>query len=238
MEAQETAYLSCTSSQTQTVAKAGPQKETTSAVSALVESKEDVQRVAVVSCSSGTPREEVSSGSGREDVESGAIPSPQDVLSLISSKYLRKLDPSTPEEFNGFLDYMERMRKAVIVDVATGSLIVTIECGSLGILEGLWKDYITGRLNEMAQRFLVTEEILEELGLAEVKLTTTIKEEEYRACHELLAKFAGIFLTFISLRNKSFGSHTIRKNKYHISTKVQYLKDGTEVVISHVMFDR
>lgn len=207
-------------------------------MSALVEFQEDVQSAAAVPGSSGTPRVEVSSGSaGREDVEGGAIPSPQDVLSLISSKYLRKIDPSTPEEFNGFVQYMERVRKAVIVDVATGSLIVTIECGSLDILEGLWKDYITSRLNKMAQRFLVTEEILAELGLAEVKLTTAIKEEEYRACHELLAKFAGIFLTFISLRNKSYSSHTIRKNKYHSSTKVQYLKDGTEVVISHVMFD-
>lgn len=219
MKAQETACLSFTSGQRQTVATAGPPKERTSVVSALVESQEDVQRVAVVSGSSGTPREEVSSGSRREDVESGAIPSPQDVLSLISSKYLRKLDPSTPEEFNGFLHYMERMRKAVIVDVGTGSLIVTIECGSLEILEGLWKDYIAGCLNEMAQRFLVTEEILEELGLAEVKLTTTIKEEEYRACHELLTKIAGIVLTFMSLPKKSHSSHTKKKYKYRIQPK-------------------
>lgn len=227
MEAQETARSSFTLSQTQTVTTAGLQKEGTSATSALVESQEEVQRAVVVPGSSGTSQVEISSGSsGREDVEGGVIPSPQDVLSLISSKYLRKLDPSTPEEFNGFVQYMERVRKAVIVDVATGSLIVTIECDSLDILEGLWKDYIAGRLGEMAQRFLVTEVILEELCLAEVKLTTTIKEGEYKACHELLAKFAGIFLTFISLRNRSYSSHTRRKYIHRNSTKVEYLENS------------
>ena len=37
----------------------------------------------------------------------------------------------------------------------------------------------------MAQKFLATEEILVEFGLAELKITTTINEEEYRACREL-----------------------------------------------------
>ena len=86
------------------------------------------------------------------------------------------------------------MRKAVIVDVATGSLMVTIECSSLDILEGLWKDYSAGRLNEMAQRFLVTEEILDEFALDKVKLTTTIKKEEYRACQDRLSENAGMVM--------------------------------------------
>jgi len=36
----------------------------------------------------------------------------------------------------------------------------------------------------MAQKCLVTEDILRECGLLEVKLTTTILEKDYRACRE------------------------------------------------------
>ena len=115
------------------------------------------------------------------------VPASQDVLNLIATKYLRKVDPSTQEEFNEFIQYMEKVRKVIIVDAQSGSLILILECSSLQILDELWKDYSTGHLNEMAQEYLVTEEILKEFGLSEVKLTITIKEEEYRACRELLS---------------------------------------------------
>ena len=35
------------------------------------------------------------------NVTNGAIPSPQQILSLIASEYLNNLNPSTPEDFNG-----------------------------------------------------------------------------------------------------------------------------------------
>ena len=92
------------------------------------------------------------------------------------------------------IQYIERGRKALILHVTSGSLIVMVECSSLEILERLWEDYSTGCLNEMAQKFLVTEELLKAFGLAKVKLTTTIKEEEYRACHKLLSKIKGMFM--------------------------------------------
>lgn len=81
--------------------------------------------------------------------------------------------------------------------VTTGSLIVMVECGSLEILERLWEDYRTGYLNEVVQKFLVTEEILKAFGLAQVKLSTTIKEEEYKTCRELLWKASGMFIVSI-----------------------------------------
>ena len=74
------------------------------------------------------------------------------------------------------------MRKVLVLDVKSGSLIVTVEVGSEEILEELWKDYCSGHLNEVAQKFLVTEELLEEFGLIECKLATLIAEEEYKAC--------------------------------------------------------
>ena len=52
------------------------------------------------------------------------------------------------------------------------------------ILDELWQDYCTGNLGKVVQAFLVMEDILKNLGLTEVKLTTTIEEEEYRTCRE------------------------------------------------------
>ena len=121
-------------------------------------------------------------------------PSAQDVLNSISLKYLKAVDPSNPDELNGFVDYMKRVRKVIIIDDTQGSLIVTVECSSLQILDELWQDYRSGRLGEKAQKFLVTKDILEELGLVEVKLKTTISEDEYRACRQYFLKRQGEYL--------------------------------------------
>ena len=118
----------------------------------------------------------------------GGTPTKQEVLNLAASKYLQTIDPS-----NGFVYYLENTRKVRIVDTRSGSLIITVECSSLEILEGLWEDYCTGYFNEMAQKYLVTDDILKELGLTEVKLATTILAEEYRACREHLLQYSGEF---------------------------------------------
>ena len=101
-------------------------------------------------------------------------------LKLAASKYLQTTDTS-----NGFVKYLDE-RKAEIVDVLAGSLIISVECGSQQLLDELWNDYCSGRVNEMAEKYLVTEEILNELGLTEVKLKTTIPKEEYSAYREQL----------------------------------------------------
>ncbi|KAL9958884.1 hypothetical protein ACROYT_G035956 [Oculina patagonica] len=121
----------------------------------------------------------------------GFLPSSQEVLNLAAFKYLKTIDPSKPEELNGFVHYLREIRELLIVDTKSGSLIITVECSSLEMLDKLWDDYCTGYLNEMAQRFLVTEEILKELGLIEVKLTTTILEKDYRACREYFSQYPG-----------------------------------------------
>ena len=112
------------------------------------------------------------------------IPSKEEVFTFIAFNSFPSFDVSRPEERSGFVRYLEDVRKALVVGNHEGSLIVTVRCSSLQILEELWKDYQTGHLNEMAQKFLVTEELLKAFGPIEVKLTTTIEEEEYRACQE------------------------------------------------------
>ena len=200
MEAQ-TAHILSNSNQLETVATAGLQMETREVV-APVESEEEVQGAAVVPGTSETPRAEITSGRKRKNIENRAVHPSQELLNFIAIKYLKKVDPSIPEESNGFVQYIERGRKALILHVTSGSLIVMVECSSLEILEGLWEDYSTGYLGEMAQKFLATEEILKAFELAEVKLTTTIKEDEYRACHKLLSKITGMFMAIL-IRIKS-----------------------------------
>ena len=119
-------------------------------------------------------------------------PTTQEVLNLAAYKYLKTSDPSKPEDLmNGFVQYLKDVRKLLIVDNKLGSLIITVECESLEILDKLWDDYCTGHLNEMAQEFLATKEILNELALTEVKLTTTILEEEYRLCRDYFLRDSG-----------------------------------------------
>ena len=113
----------------------------------------------------------------------------QRVLNLAASKYLQtvRIDETQPEEVNGFVLYLWNKRKVRIVDVEPGSSIITLEITTPESLEELWMDYRSGHLNEMAQKFLVTEDILKELELTMVTLTTTIKEQEYRDCVEYIS---------------------------------------------------
>ena len=113
--------------------------------------------------------------------------STEEALDRIATKYFEKVDTSSPEQLNSFLQYLKKVRDVLIVDVKTGSLIITAECSSLGILDELWKAHCTGTLNKMAQS-LVTEDVLKTFGLTEVKLITTIVEQEYEACREVFLK--------------------------------------------------
>ena len=110
----------------------------------------------------------------------------QDILNLAMYKYLQTTDSSNPEDVNGFVYYLEHVRKVVIVDVQPGSLMITVDCSSLQILEELWQDYSTGYVSKMAEKFLLTKDVLNELGLSKVKFSTSISMEKYRACHDQL----------------------------------------------------
>ena len=111
----------------------------------------------------------------------------KEILGRIATEYSQEVDPSSLEGLNGLIQYLEKMFQVSIVNIQPGSLIITVECSSLGILDELWKAYCIGYLNEMAQ-FLVTLDVLTRFGLTEVKLITTIVEEEYEACREVFLK--------------------------------------------------
>ncbi|KAL9959080.1 hypothetical protein ACROYT_G036161 [Oculina patagonica] len=129
----------------------------------------------------------VLSGPGKQEEPETTCPMAQNVLNLAASKYLQRIGTAQPEDLNRFVYYLEKVRKVSIVDARPGSLIITVESTSLERLDDLWKDYCTGYLNEMAQKYLVTEDVLKEFGLTMVTLTTTISKQEYRDCRESLS---------------------------------------------------
>ena len=114
-------------------------------------------------------------------------PSVESILCLIADKYLKAAPLRSMDDLNSFLAYMEKMR-LIITGYRLGCLLITVKCDSLQILERLWEDYSSGHLGEVVQRCFVTEEILTELSLADLKLETTISEEEYKACKMFLGK--------------------------------------------------
>ena len=115
----------------------------------------------------------------------------QGVLNYIAHRYFQTVDTTQPEERNEFLRYLEDVRKVLVLDPKSGSLIVTVLCTSLEILDALWCDYYTGHLNDMAQKYLVTKDVLKEFDLIELKLKTTIQLEEYMAARDFFLQAPG-----------------------------------------------
>ena len=109
-------------------------------------------------------------------------------LSIITNSF-HSTKPQSIEEWNWFKEFAKEMR-VTIIGVSEGSLVITVRCESLMILEELWTDYLSGRLDEVVQNCFVTEKILKELNLAELRLKTTMDKEEYNACKMFFEKDA------------------------------------------------
>ena len=134
----------------------------------------------------GHPKTPVLSGYTQPENEVSQ-PSVEEVLTVIADKYLKATPLKNKDDLDSFLAYMREMR-LIITGVRIGCLLITVKCDSLQILERFWEDYSSGRLGEVVQRCFVTEEILTELSLSELRLETTISEEEYKACKMFLGK--------------------------------------------------
>ena len=122
----------------------------------------------------------------------------QGVMNFIARKYFQTVDTTKPEERNEFLRFLTDVRKVLVLDAQSGSLILTALCRSLEILDALWYDYCTGHLNDMAQKYLVTKEVLKEFDLTELKLITTIQREEYIVAREFFLQSSGEYTENVS----------------------------------------
>ena len=113
----------------------------------------------------------------------------EEIFPSIVKNYFQATKPQSIEEFERFLEYTKKM-KVIITGVTVGSLLITVKCESRKILEELWTDYSSGHLGEVVQNCFVTEKILKELNLAELRLKTTMDIEEYNACKMFFEKDA------------------------------------------------
>ena len=93
---------------------------------------------------------------------------------------------SFKSSLNLFINYLKMKLGVDVEDYRLGSLVLTVSCSSLEVLEALWKEYRTGHLNKVVQASLVTAEVLEKLDLSEVKLRTIISEEDYLLYKDVL----------------------------------------------------
>ena len=87
--------------------------------------------------------------------------------------------------------YIEKTFEANVMMVQSGSLIITVQCPTLESLESLWNGYCSGYLNEIVERFLVTDELKRKLGMDNVRLKTTIEEENYLICKKAFVENSG-----------------------------------------------
>ena len=110
---------------------------------------------------------------------------PDDYEALMTKVGLKFIDQFS--DAHEWLKYIQEVG-VTVKRVKVGSLIITVHCGTLEVLEKLWRDYISGHFNEMAEKFLITRDLLDELGYARIQLNTYISLEEYQACHTRLTQ--------------------------------------------------
>ncbi|CAH3173863.1 unnamed protein product [Porites lobata] len=88
-------------------------------------------------------------------------------------------------------EFLKKAYEVAVMMVKSGSLIITVQCLTLESLESLWNGYCSGYLNDIVERFLVTDEIKRKLGMDDVRLKTTIEEENYLICKKAFLENSG-----------------------------------------------
>ena len=95
-----------------------------------------------------------------------------------------------------FLDHLELMYDVSCLTFNLGSLIIALDCKTLKGLDKLWNDYLSGHLNKVAERHLITDEMMKNLNLRTINLKTTIDEDNYLNCRKFLMECSGEYKYF------------------------------------------
>ena len=90
-----------------------------------------------------------------------------------------------------FVEFLKMAYNVSRVALNKGSLIISLSCKTLKGLEQLWKDNLSGHLNKVAERYLVTDKMKRKLKLRKINLKTTIEEENYLNCRKVLLESSG-----------------------------------------------
>ena len=102
--------------------------------------------------------------------------------------YFQHRTIATSEGVSGLIEYIKKTHNVALESVGLGSLEITFRCTSLDSLESLWSNYKSGHLNDIAERYLVTDDIKKKLNLESIRLKTIIEEENYWVCKRILMK--------------------------------------------------
>ena len=89
------------------------------------------------------------------------------------------------------IEFLKMAYDASQVAINVGSLIITLNCKTLKGLDQLWKDYLSGHLNKVAERYLVSNRMKKKLNLRKINLKTTIDEKNYFNCRKVLMESSG-----------------------------------------------
>ncbi len=97
-----------------------------------------------------------------------------------------KEETSDEEELPEYFQHLKVIPVSTTREGSENSLRITVECQNLESLERLWEDYHSGRLNAIAGKLLMTDDIKRRFCVKSVNLTTTLLEKDYLACKEFL----------------------------------------------------
>ena len=109
-----------------------------------------------------------------------------EIVTLQLHLYTKYRKIGTDEGVSGLITHIQETYRLALKSVGVGSLRITFNCQSLESLEHLWSDYQSGQLNDIAESYLVTDDIKKKLNLETVRLKTTIEEENYQICKRIL----------------------------------------------------
>ena len=128
---------------------------------------------------------------GTPDLSDEKKESLKEILKPSVTAYMKYNRPSTLLDFDTFFGHMTKIYGTALVSVKISSLVISVKFPTLESLERLWKDYQSGCLNDMAERFLVTDELKRKLGLDNIRFKTTIEEENYLSCKRAFLENSG-----------------------------------------------
>ena len=132
--------------------------------------------------------------------------------------YLKYHDHSRDEHsqaLKSFTDYLIEMYKVHLVTLAVGSVIIILDCPTLESLDRLWYDYISGHLDKVAERCLVTDKMKKRLNLETVCLQTTITKKNYLNCRKALKELSSksldkAFILYLKSRALPFSFKSVQ----------------------------
>ena len=120
----------------------------------------------------------------------------EEILTPVVEKYVKCREFSKDnltEDLKSFTDHIENVYGVNLVTIGKGSVIIILDCPTLDRLEHLWYDYLAGHLDNLAERYLVTNKLKKKLNMETVCLKTKIVEEDYLNCKEALMKLRSTY---------------------------------------------